>query len=253
MSVFRINKNSNYTVMSNYHFKEKDMSLKAKGLLSLMLSLPQDWNYSIAGLVQICKENESAIKTTLKELQEFGYLKITKLMPCKESGRARIEYIYDIFEQPQEDEKQEVENLPLENQAVENQRQLNTNNKITNNISKKERNKDELEIENDVQTQKNKNYNRESFDEIIERYMRYLDNDFIISNLLKEFLRMRYLKNKPLTNEVLSEEISKLIDYGKGNKYLMREIASKTISNCWATFFPLSDEEEQRIIEEYSE
>ena len=77
MEVIRINKTQNYTVMSNYHLKEKDMSLKAKGLLSLMLSLPDSWDYSIAGLVSICKENETEIKSILKELEEFGYLEIT--------------------------------------------------------------------------------------------------------------------------------------------------------------------------------
>ena len=97
--VIRVEKTKNYTVMSNYHFKEKKMSLKAKGLLSLMLSLPDNWNYSIAGLVAICKENETAIKSTLKELQEFGYVIIEKIMPDKtESGR--IEYVYNIFEKP---------------------------------------------------------------------------------------------------------------------------------------------------------
>ena len=77
MEVIRINKTQNYIVMSNYHLKEKDMSLKAKGLLSLMLSLPDSWDYSIAGLVSICKENETEIKSILKELEEFGYLEIT--------------------------------------------------------------------------------------------------------------------------------------------------------------------------------
>lgn len=127
MSVIRVEKTKNYTVMSNYHFKEKSMSLKAKGLLSLMLSLPDNWDYSIAGLVAICKENETAIKSTLKELQEFGYVCIEKIMPDKtESGR--IEYVYNIFEEPkQEGKKQGVENLPLEIQRVENQVQLNTN------------------------------------------------------------------------------------------------------------------------------
>ena len=73
MSVVRINKNKNYTVMSNYHLRDKNMSLKAIGLLSKMLSLPDDWDYSISGLVSICKENETAIKNTLKELEKFGY------------------------------------------------------------------------------------------------------------------------------------------------------------------------------------
>lgn len=141
MSVIRVEKTSNYTVMSNYHLKEKEMSLKAKGLLSLMLSLPDNWDYSVAGLVAICKENETAVKSTLKELQEFGYVTIEKIMPNKtESGR--IEYVYSIFEKPkQEGKKQDVENLPLEIQRVENQVQLNTKQLNTNKTNTKEKKK----------------------------------------------------------------------------------------------------------------
>ena len=143
MAIFRTEKNSNYTVMSNYHFREKNMSLKAKGLLSFMLSLPDDWDYSMAGLVSLCKENETAIKSALKELQDFGYVRIDKIYPDK-SNTGRIEYVYNVFEKPvknekQDIEKQDVENLCVENQCVENHRQLNTkkqNTKITNNISK---------------------------------------------------------------------------------------------------------------------
>lgn len=136
MATIRVNKTKDYTIMSNYHLKEKNMSLKAKGLLSLMLSLPDDWNYSVAGLVAMCKENESAIKSTLNELREFGYLKITKLMP-NESKSGRIEYIYDIYEfSKQEGKKQEIENQPLENQPLENQPQLNTNKLNTNKLNK---------------------------------------------------------------------------------------------------------------------
>lgn len=118
--------------MSNYHFKEKDMSLKAKGLLSEMLSLPDNWDYSIRGLVAINKENESSIKSTLEELKKFGYLRITKLLP-NQTKSGRIEYIYDIFEKKQEGKKQEVENLGVEFLGVENQVQYNINNKINNN------------------------------------------------------------------------------------------------------------------------
>lgn len=132
MSVVRVNKNENYTTMSNYHLQEKDMSLKAKGLLSLMLSLPSDWDYSISGLVSICKENETAINSTLKELKAFGYLKVTKLMP-NETKTGRFEYVYDIYETSKQDKgKQEVENLYVESQGLENQGQQNTNNKFTN-------------------------------------------------------------------------------------------------------------------------
>jgi hypothetical protein len=76
MAIVRIEKTKNYTIMSNYHFREKGMSLKAKGLLSLMLSLPEDWDYSINGLIAICKENGTAVISALKELKEFGYLEI---------------------------------------------------------------------------------------------------------------------------------------------------------------------------------
>ena len=142
MGVFRMNKTKNYTTMSNHHFREKEMSLKAKGLLSLMLSLPNNWDYSISGLVSICKENETAIKSTLKELKEFGYLKVTKLLPNQTESK-RIEYIYDVFERPQnnlcediqEVEEQEVEKLGVDFQPVENPRQLNTNKSSTKELS----------------------------------------------------------------------------------------------------------------------
>lgn len=157
MATFRVNKTSDYTVISNYHLREKEMSLKAKGLLTLMLSLPEDWDYSISGLASICAENETAIKTGLKELKKFGYLRISKIFPSKERGNKKIEYIYEIFEKPlgedkrqkeqeiekqplekQKVENQGVENLPLESQAVENQGQLSTKELNTNKLNTKE-------------------------------------------------------------------------------------------------------------------
>lgn len=126
MSVFRIEKTNNYTVMSNYHLREREMSLKAKGLLSLMLSLPNDWDYTIEGLVTICKENETAVKSTLKELKDFGYLEILKV----QNQKGQFEYEYNIYEKPQR-KKPEVENLDVENPSVENQGQLNTNKQNT--------------------------------------------------------------------------------------------------------------------------
>lgn len=157
MATFRVNKTSDYTVISNYHLREKEMSLKAKGLLTLMLSLPEDWDYSISGLASICAENETAIKTGLNELKKFGYLRISKIFPSKERGNKKIEYIYEIFEKPlgedkrqkeqeiekqplekQKVENQGVENLPLESQAVENQGQLSTKELNTNKLNTKE-------------------------------------------------------------------------------------------------------------------
>lgn len=127
--VIRVNKTADFTVMSNYHLKDKELSLKAKGLLSVMLSLPDEWDYSVAGLAALCVENETAVKSALNELKKCGYLVVTKKMPG-ETKSGRIEYEYDVYEQPHEKQGIEIlplEILPLEIQAVENQGQLNTN------------------------------------------------------------------------------------------------------------------------------
>ena len=146
MAVFRVYKNDNYTVMSNTHLKDKNMSLKAKGLLSVILSLPESWDYSINGLVAICKENVTAVRSALDELKELGYLKVTKKMP-NETESGRIEYIYDIFENPiekQDTEKQDIENLYVESQGIENHTQLNTKESNTNKLNTKKLNKDNI-------------------------------------------------------------------------------------------------------------
>lgn len=133
MPVFRVNKEKDYVTMSNYHLKDKRISLKAKGLLSQMLSLPENWNYTVNGLISINKEEETSIKATLKELQRFRYLIVTKQLP-NETSSGRIEYIYDIFEKPkQEGEKQEVDFLGVDFLPIENKGQYNINNKIINN------------------------------------------------------------------------------------------------------------------------
>ena len=128
MAVFRVHKTKNYTLMSNHHLRDKNLSLKAKGLLSVMFSLPDSWNYSIPGLCAILKENETAVNSTKKELKATGYLVVDKKKPCKEEGRSKFEYIYNIYETPQEvpsndiiqaPPQQGIENLPLETPGVE--------------------------------------------------------------------------------------------------------------------------------------
>ena len=96
MSTFKINKNRDFTVMSNYHLRDKNLSLKAKGLLSFMLSLPDDWDYSLRGLVAICKESKDAIRSTLNELKLNYYLQIERIRD--ETGK--FEYNYLIYEKP---------------------------------------------------------------------------------------------------------------------------------------------------------
>ena len=140
--IVRVNKTTNYTVMSNTHLRDKELSLKAKGLLSVVLSLPNDWDYSVMGLASISRECETSIKSALNELKLHGYLEVIKRMP-NETDSGRIEYEYDFYESPRDLEKQEgkkqgVEILPVEIQGVENQPQLNTNI-----INKEKENKEE--------------------------------------------------------------------------------------------------------------
>ena len=78
MSVFRIERNKNYTVMSNYHLRDTTISLKSKGLLSMMLSLPDEWNYTTRGLAKICKEGVDAIGGALRELESAGTSSATR-------------------------------------------------------------------------------------------------------------------------------------------------------------------------------
>lgn len=73
MAVYRVQRTRDYTVMSNYHLKDKGLTLKSKGLLSMILSLPEEWNYTTRGLASICKEGVDAIGSALKELETAGY------------------------------------------------------------------------------------------------------------------------------------------------------------------------------------
>lgn len=111
MAVFRVNKNKNYTVISNYHLRDLNLSLRAKGLLSLMYSLPDDWDYSIKGLAAICKEGEKSIRTVLTELEDAGYLTRTRVQDDK--GRFS-DVVYDIFETPNQNDEESEENQGFE-------------------------------------------------------------------------------------------------------------------------------------------
>lgn len=97
MAVFRVEKNKNYTVMSNVHLRDRNLSLKAKGLLSLLLSLPDNWHYSIRGLAKISKESPDGISSGLRELENAGYL--TRRQIRGEHGRMG-QTEYTIYEMP---------------------------------------------------------------------------------------------------------------------------------------------------------
>lgn len=129
MAVFRVKKDKNYTTMSQYHFKDKRLSWKAKGILSNMLSLPEEWDYSIAGLCSLSSDGKATTQTALKELESLGYLERRRIHI---NGKIR-DWEYIIYEKPkcspltdfQQLEKPHVENQDVEKQHVENQPQYN--------------------------------------------------------------------------------------------------------------------------------
>ena len=147
MSVFKIEKTKDYTIMSNYHLRDKSLSYKAKGLLSFMLSLPEDWDYSLNGLVAISKESRDGIRSILKELQEQHYLEIEKYRNYK----GLFEYNYLIYEIPhyiklnKEVINPDMENPHLDSPNMEKMIQINTNKQNT----KKQIDKDDKRILND--------------------------------------------------------------------------------------------------------
>ena len=150
MAVFRIEKNRNYTTMSNYHLRDRRLSLKAKGLLSLILSLPDGWDYSVRGLAAICKESPDGIATPLKELEKYGYLFREALpkreTPCTEKPyTVKPDTAIPISEQPRTvtpaQIKKEEENTEKENTEINN---------YLSNQSTKQKDADRMKMERDL-------------------------------------------------------------------------------------------------------
>ena len=126
MAVFRIERTRDYTVMSNHHLRNANLSLKAKGLLSMMLSLPEDWNYTTRGLAKICKEGVDAIGAALRELEAAGYIVRHKLRD-RQGRISDTEYV--IYEQPQlrkpDTDSPDTENPYMDKPDTEKSAELN--------------------------------------------------------------------------------------------------------------------------------
>ncbi|MCI7780617.1 DUF6017 domain-containing protein [Oscillibacter sp. ER4] len=137
MAVYRVNKSRNYTVMSNFHLRDKNLSLKAVGLLSKMLSFNDGWKFSTRGLSAICKEGPDAILSALKELEKYGYL----VRHRQRDNKGRMgSMVFEIYEEPQPDfphtdnphmEKPDVDYPDVDEPHEENPARINTNQVIT--------------------------------------------------------------------------------------------------------------------------
>lgn len=229
MAVFRVHKNENYTVLSNYHFKEKEMSLKAKGLLSLMLSLPDAWDYSAAGLVKLSKDGKDSVNGALKELETFGYLIRSQAFSTNGTFSG---YNYEIYESPNTDIKTEkpktkkakTEKPLAEKPSTENPPQL----------SIKELNKKQLntKIIKDVEERKIDRKTTTTYDAIINGKI-FDDN---VKKALYEFIKMRKLSKKPLTDFALEKLIDKLFKMTY-DPIVQTEILENSILNNWQDIY----------------
>ena len=124
MAIFRIQKNKNYTVMSNYHLRDRELSLKAKGLLSFILSLPEDWSFSVRGLAELSNDGVDSVRSAINELEKHQYLK--RYRARDEDGKLG-ESVYDVFENPEGlSEKPTTENPTQVNSTQGNATQINT-------------------------------------------------------------------------------------------------------------------------------
>lgn len=226
MGVIRVNKTANYTVLSNFHFKEKEMSLKAKGLLSLMLSLPDTWNYTIAGLVSLSKDGKDSVMSALAELEKFGYL----IRSQKVNAKGQFSGVeYNIYEQPQEvnpvAEEQNAEKEKAEKSNAENQRQLNTN-FIKN-------------LKNEVLEELN------TYTEVLANI-----KDRELRELYLDYAEMRKELDCPLTPESMRYLIRRCERYSKGQPEVQKVLLEAAIINQWRNVYPPTQAEKDLVHEQ---
>ena len=201
-------KDKNYTVMSNYHLRDKNISLKAKGLLSQLLSYSSDWVLTIKGLCAISKEQEKAMKNTIRELETHNYLTRQKL----QDNKGRFYYKYIIHEKPKV--YPGTHNPPMDNPQVEKDIQINTNNKdkldkdLNNCINNK------IIIDNNLILRKlvigkyisEDDFEMYKYDELIRKYINLYDYSFVIK--VTSYIITKFNKNNGLDeygNEIINK------------------------------------------------
>ena len=190
MSVFRVEKTKGYTVMSNHHLRNHALSLKAKGLPSQMLSLPEDWDYTLKGLAQINKESIDAIREAVRELERAGYIARSRERDARGCLRGTV---YTIYEQPHAEATPEepaqalptLDNPTLEKPTLENPTQL-----ITKDTKKRKRQSKDLSITDSIpfpsgfpeaSTQK-RTEAKEAFESYRELILENIDYDILASD-----------------------------------------------------------------------
>ena len=248
MAVIRVAKTDNYTVMSNHHLRNKELSLKAKGLMSLMLSLPPSWDYSIGGLVAIWKESHTSIRSAQKEIEENQYL----IRERKNNEKGYFTYEYTLYEIPlPHTEKQHTDSV-----YVDNQHAAAAHTDANREINKEKVNKEELnkeKIKKEKTTTKIKKNRISSFDEVINSSVS--NND--LKELYKDFIEARAAMDAPITRQGLKVLIDRCEKLSNNNVRIQKLLLETALVNGWKNVFLPSEthkeEAKQETINELKE
>ena len=274
--VIRTEKTKDFTVMSNYHFRDKNISLKARGLLSTMLSLPDDWNFSIEGLAGLCKEGVDSVRSTLNELIKFGYVEKTERIR-DEKGRLRgIDYI--IHEQPVsqelEGESEESEMSDAEQPELENVEEPVSENAVCKEAALKKSVSEEpalKELALTIPTQENRgqlNTNISNIKELNTNVSNqgvantnpkkkpdsrayYPDNEDL-NSAFKDFVYMRKRMNRPLIDRavrLVKDSLAMLAgENGRLNINKAVAILNQSIMNGWSGLYALKTPPDEKLV-----
>ena len=223
MSVIRVKKDKNYTVMSNFHLRDMRLSNKTIGLMCKMLSLPEDWDYTVNGLAAICKDGKDSIRAQLKELETYGYL--TRERVRNDKGQV-AETIYTLTEKPM------TGNPSQENQTVYNERiGANDTFRSENPMTEKPTQGKPTQLSKEVPSKENKRLLNKEVLSIAEGY----------SDAFKEswagFVEMRKSMKKPMTLRAAKMILKKLSTYSGGNEEIQIAILDKSIIKCWTDVY----------------
>lgn len=214
-TIFRVEKNQGFVVMSNHHLRNKEMSLKSKGLLSLILSLPPNWNYSLAGLCAICKESQTAMRSALKELEKNNYL----IRKRQKNALGHFEYEYIVYEVPHT-ENQHTDIQHTQNEHTENRTQINKDK-----INKEKVNKDVISID------------------IYKAILRERIEDIELIDLYEDYIEMRKNIDAPLNEKGLEKLIERNNRLSKNNIRVQKVILETAIINSWKNIYAPKEEE----------
>lgn len=242
MAVFRVEKSKDYTVMSNYHLRDNSLSLKAKGLLSQMLSLPDNWDYTLAGLAQINRESKDAIRAAVNELEQVGY--IERRQTTDDNGKfSTNEYIIRECPAPSSPllDFPTTGNPSTEKPSSENPTQLNID--IQNTDISKKKNKKEKSGKKKVASSETDFDPLALFAKWIMEVFNEKENRKAMRELYKAVVRFcenRVALKKPMKSKgAVTALCNKLMKLSGGDLGQMIELLDNATVNGWQSVFPL--------------